>query len=511
MELLASYCLTEPGSGSDAAALRTRAVRDGDHYVLNGQKQFISGAGGQRPLCRDGAHRRRRAAAASRRCVVEGGTPGLSFGANERKMGWNAQPTRAVIFENARVPVANRLGEEGIGFKIAMAGLDGGRINIAACSLGGAQSALDKSLAYMKERKAFGKRLDEFQALQFRIADMATELEAARTFVWRAAAALDRKDADATMLCAMAKRFGTDVGFDVANQALQLHGGYGYLSEYGIEKIVRDLRVHQILGRDQRNHAADRGAQVDRGRAMMDATTAAEPDLIVRREGSAGHHPAEPAESHQCDDARDVDRHRRGARSVRGGSAVSVVLLEGAGERGLCAGGDIRGLYDSSREGGDLGKRFWRQEYVMNARIAKYPKPYVAFMDGLVMGGGVGLSAHSSHRVVTERTKLAMPEVGLGFFPDVGGTWLLSRSPGELGTYFGLTGQTMNGPDAIHCRFADAVVPSEKLPALREVLTKIRPGTMSREVSALIEGFATGETSGPVAAKQSSIDALVRP
>src|SRR5437773_457985 len=161
--------------------------------------------------------------------------------------GNDAQPTRAVNFENARVPVANRLGDEGIGFKIAMAGLDGGRISIAACSLGGAQNALDKSLAYMKERKAFGKRLDEFQALQFRLADMATELEAARTFVWRAAAALDRKDADATMLCAMAKRFGTDVGFEVANQALQLHGGYGYLSEYGIEKIVRDLRVHQIL------------------------------------------------------------------------------------------------------------------------------------------------------------------------------------------------------------------------------------------------------------------------
>jgi alkylation response protein AidB-like acyl-CoA dehydrogenase len=162
-------------------------------------------------------------------------------------MGWNAQPTRAVIFENARVPVANRLGDEGIGFRIAMAGLDGGRLNIAACSLGGAQSALDKALTYMKERKAFGKRLDEFQALQFKVADMATELEAARTFLWRAACALDREDTDATMLCAMAKRFATDVGFEVANQALQLHGGYGYLSEYGIEKIVRDLRVHQIL------------------------------------------------------------------------------------------------------------------------------------------------------------------------------------------------------------------------------------------------------------------------
>src|SRR5262249_14562942 len=179
--------------------------------------------------------------------VIDGKTPGVSFGANERKMGWNAQPTRAVIFENARVPVANRLGEEGIGFKIAMAGLDGGRLNIAACSLGGAQSALDKALAYMKERRAFGKRLDEFQALQFRLADMATELEASRTFLWRAAAALDRKEANATVLCAMAKRFVTDACFEVANQALQLHGGYGYLAVICIEIIVRYLIVHQIL------------------------------------------------------------------------------------------------------------------------------------------------------------------------------------------------------------------------------------------------------------------------
>ena len=184
-----------------------------------------------------------------------------------------------------------------------------------------------------------------------------------------------------------------------------------------------------------------------------------------------------------------------------------MVVLEGAGERGLCAGGDIRGLYESSRAGGDLGKVFWRQEYIMNARIAKFPKPYVAFMDGLVMGGGVGLSAHGRHRVVTERTKLAMPEVGLGFFPDVGGTWLLSRSPGEIGTYFGLTGQTMNGPDAIHARFADAVVPSAKLPALREVLTKVPSRhDLQARVKALIDGFATGETSGPVAAMQPKID-----
>src|ERR1700720_2772392 len=189
MELLASYCLTEPGAGSDAAALTTRAVRDGGHYVLNGQKQFISGAGAGDiyvVMVRTG----RDGPGGISTLVIEGDTSGLSLGANEHKMGWNALPTRAVIFENARVRVANRLGEEGIGFKIAMAGLDGGRINIAACSLGGAQSALEKSLAYMKDRKAFGKRLDEFQALQFRLADMATELEAARTFVWRAAAAL---------------------------------------------------------------------------------------------------------------------------------------------------------------------------------------------------------------------------------------------------------------------------------------------------------------------------------
>ena len=246
MEYLASYCLTEPGSGSDAAALRTRAVRDGDYYVLNGQKQFISGAG-QGDLYVVMVRTGEGGPSGISTLVVEGDTPGLSLGANERKMGWNAQPTRAVIFEDCRVPAANRLGEEGLGFKIAMAGLDGGRLNIGACSLGGAQSALEKALAYMSERWAFGKRLDEFQALQFRLADMATELEAARTLLWRAATALDAKAPDATKLCAMAKRFATDAGFGVANDALQMFGGYGYLADYGVEKLVRDLRVHQIL------------------------------------------------------------------------------------------------------------------------------------------------------------------------------------------------------------------------------------------------------------------------
>jgi alkylation response protein AidB-like acyl-CoA dehydrogenase len=247
MERLASYCLTEPGAGSDAAALRMRAVHKGDRYVLNGQKQFISGAGNEYDfyivMARTGDEGPRGIST----FVVEGGAPGLKFGANERKMGWNAQPTRAVIFEDCLVPVENRIGEEGVGFRIAMAGLDGGRLNIGACSLGGAQSALDKALAYMKERKAFGKRLDEFQALQFRLADMATELEAARTLLWRAACALDAKAVDATKLCAMAKRFATDTGFQVADSALQMFGGYGYLADYGVEKIVRDLRVHRIL------------------------------------------------------------------------------------------------------------------------------------------------------------------------------------------------------------------------------------------------------------------------
>jgi enoyl-CoA hydratase/carnithine racemase len=236
------------------------------------------------------------------------------------------------------------------------------------------------------------------------------------------------------------------------------------------------------------------------------AVVASDPDLIVRREGAVGvirlNRPktinAMTLEMSLGIDAA-LDQFEMDP-------AVGLVLLEGAGERGLCAGGDIRGLYESSRAGGDLGKVFWRQEYIMNARIARFPKPYVAFMDGLVMGGGVGLSAHGSHRVVTEKTKLAMPEVGLGFFPDVGGTFLLSRSPGEIGTYFGLTGQTMNGPDAIYAKFADAVAQSGKLAALRDALVNLRAGVNAAEVKAAIDGFATGETSGPVAALRPQID-----
>ncbi|HUJ47735.1 MAG TPA: isobutyryl-CoA dehydrogenase [Rhizomicrobium sp.] len=246
MEHIGSYCLTEPGSGSDAASLRTRAVKDGDHYVLNGSKAFISGAGTSDIyvcMVRTGEEGPKGISC----IVVEKGTPGLSFGKMEKKMGWKSQPTAQVIFDNCRVPVANRVGAEGEGFRIAMAGLDGGRINIGACSVGTARAALEEAKAYVSDRKQFGKPIAEFQATQFKLADMATELEAARLMIRNAADALDKKLPRATMLCAMAKRFASDLGFKIANDSLQLHGGYGYLKDFPAERHVRDLRVHQIL------------------------------------------------------------------------------------------------------------------------------------------------------------------------------------------------------------------------------------------------------------------------
>lgn len=246
MELIASYCLTEPGSGSDAGSLRTSARRDGDSWVLNGSKAFISGAGTSDlyvVMARTGGDGPKGVST----FVVEKSFPGISFGAQERKMGWNSQPTAIVSFDDCRVPAENLLGKEGDGFRFAMMGLDGGRLNIAACSLGGAQLALDTAKAYMETRKQFGKALKDFQALQFKIADMATNLEAARLMVRRGAWALDNRDPMATQYCAMAKRFATDAGFQVADDALQIHGGYGYLRDYPLERIVRDLRVHRIL------------------------------------------------------------------------------------------------------------------------------------------------------------------------------------------------------------------------------------------------------------------------
>tara|TARA_R110002095_G_scaffold91339_3_gene79713 strand:- start:5432 stop:6583 length:1152 start_codon:yes stop_codon:yes gene_type:complete len=246
MEHFASYCLTEPGSGSDAAALRTKAVRDGDHYVLNGGKAFISG-GGKADVYVTMVRTVDDGAGGISCIAVPKDAPGISFGAQERKMGWNSQPTAQVLFDDCRVPVENLVGNEGDGFKIAMMGLDGGRLNIGACSIGAARAALELAQDYVADRKQFGKPIGSFQALQFKLADMATELEAARLMIRQAAAKLDAKDPEATLYCAMAKRFATDVGFNVCNEALQLHGGYGYLRDFPLERLVRDTRVHQIL------------------------------------------------------------------------------------------------------------------------------------------------------------------------------------------------------------------------------------------------------------------------
>jgi alkylation response protein AidB-like acyl-CoA dehydrogenase len=246
MEHFASYCLTEPGAGSDAAALTTRARRDGEHYVLDGSKAFISGGGVSDVyvvMARTGEPGPRGIST----IVVEKGTKGLSYGAQEKKLGWKSQPTAMVMFENCRVPAANLIGREGQGFRIAMAGLDGGRLNIGACSLGGAQFCLDRTIEYMKERKQFGSRLADFQALQFRIADYATEIEAARLLLHRAAVAVGEGEPAGTRLAAQAKRLATDTGFEVVNGCLQLHGGYGYLRDHPIERVLRDVRVHQIL------------------------------------------------------------------------------------------------------------------------------------------------------------------------------------------------------------------------------------------------------------------------
>ena len=246
MQRFASYCLTEPNAGSDAAALQTRAADAGDHYVLNGTKAFISGGGRSDVyvcMVRTGE-----AGARGVTClVVENGTPGLSFGAQERKLGWNSQPTAMVIFDDCKVPKANRIGEEGEGFRIAMAGLDGGRINIGACSLGAAKACLTAAREYVASRKQFGNAIGNFQATQFKLADMATDLAAARLMIRQAAAMLDARSPEATMYCAMAKRFAPDAGFSICNEALQLHGGYGYLKDYPIERYLRDARVHQIL------------------------------------------------------------------------------------------------------------------------------------------------------------------------------------------------------------------------------------------------------------------------
>ena len=247
MELISSYCLTESGSGSDAAALKTSAKKkDNSYYLINGSKNFISGGASSdlyAVMCRTGDN-----SPGGISCIlVEKGTKGLSFGKNEKKLGWNSQPTSTVNFDNCEVPINNLVGNEGDGFKLAMKGLDGGRVNIAACSIGGATLALEKALSYTSERKQFGKNLNQFQVTQFKLADMATNLDAAKLMVYRAADSIDLGDSNANRFCAMAKRFATDVCFEICNEALQLHGGYGYLKDYPLERLIRDLRVHQIL------------------------------------------------------------------------------------------------------------------------------------------------------------------------------------------------------------------------------------------------------------------------
>ena len=499
MELLASYCLTEPGAGSDAAALATRAVRDGDHYVLNGQKQFISGAGAGDlyvVMARTGGA----GPSGISTLVVPGDTAGISLGANERKMGWNAQPTRAVVFQDARVPVENRLGEEGIGFKIAMAGLDGGRLNIAACSLGGAQSALDKTFAYMKERKAFGKRLDEFQALQFRLADMATALEASRTLLWRAAAALDRHDADATQLCAMAKRFrhrrllrGRQPG---AATAWRIRLSFGIRHREDRARFARasDSRRHQ------RDHAPHHRKKPGR---TISAMVLHEGDVIVRAERALRRitlNRPKALNALTLDMAVTMTKYLR---SWATDPEVGAVLVDGAGERGLCAGGDIRALYDAAKSKSPLPQQFWSTEYHLNVLIARYPKPVIAVMDGVVMGGGVGISAHASHRIVTERSAVAMPEVGIGFFPDVGASFLLARAPGYAGTYLALTGDRMNAADAIFCGFADLHIAAAKLAELPSALADCR---IAEDVRGRLSEMSIAPIPGKLQAAQRWID-----
>ena len=466
MELLGSYCLTEPGVGSDAAALATRAVRDGDTYVINGQKQFISGAGAgdlYAVMARTGGD----GASGISTLIVPGDTPGISFGNSERKMGWNAQPTRAVTFQDVRVPVANRLGAEGTGFKIAMAGLDGGRLNIAACSLGGAQKAFEMALAYMKERKAFGKRLDEFQALQFRLADMATALEASRALLWQAAAAFDRNDAERHS----AHRHGQALrhrqllrrrqpGAATARR-LRLSGRIRRREDRARSARAPDPRRHQ------RDHAPDRGAQP---RRPMSEKVLQDGDVVVRAHGALRRITLNRPQALNAITLDMVVTMTALLRAWADDPAVGAILLDGAGGRAFAAGGDIRALYDAAKSGDDLPEKFWATEYRLNVLIARYPKPVIALMDGVVMGGGVGLSAHASHRIVTERSSVAMPEVAIGYFPDVGACFVLARAPGFTGTYLALTGARAAAADAIYCGLADLHIPAARLDELPAAL-----------------------------------------
>ena len=356
MERLGSYCLTEPGAGSDAASLRTTARREGDRYILDGSKAFISGGGTSDlyvVMCRTGGEGPDGISA----IVVEKGTAGLGFGKQERKLGWHSQPTCTVSFDACAVPVANRLGAEGDGFKIAMRGLDGGRVNIAACSLGAARACLEKALAYVKERRQFGRRIADFQHTGFTLADMATELEAARLMVWRAASRLEAEAPDATMACAMAKRLATDIGVRVIDRALQLHGGYGYIQDYGIERYLRDARVHQNPRGDQRDHAGHHRPTA--ARRLMPAQIPQAEGIRFERQGRLG--------VAILDRQRALNALTRGmvqALSLqlvawRQDPEVSAVVVKAAPGRAFCAGGDIRAVTEA-RDRIEDAIRFWR-------------------------------------------------------------------------------------------------------------------------------------------------------
>ena len=499
MAHFASYCLTEPGSGSDAAALATRAVRDGDDYVLNGTKAFISGGSVSDvyvTMVRTGG-----AGPKGISClVVEKDAPGLSFGKKERKLGWNTQPTAMVIFEDCRVPVANRLGEEGDGFKIAMMGLDGGRLNISACSLGGARACLEAARDHLLERRQFGRPLADFQALQFKLADMATELDAARLMVRRGAASLDRGDPEATMHCAMAKRFATDAGFRICNEALQLFGGYGYLKDFPIERYLRDVRVHQIL---EGTNEIMRVIIARRLLGELMADTRRDP---ARPEGRLWRPDDQPAAGAQCADPRQLPPHRPGIARLGGRPVGAAVVVRGAGDRAFCAGGDVRAVYEAGRGisgDPDLPAVFFREEYELIRRIHHFPKPYIAIIDGITMGGGAGISVNGAYRIATERTLFAMPETGIGLFPDVGATRFLNRCPGHVGRYLGLTGARLNAADALYCGFATHFVPSAEVPALLAALAA-EPAEAALRV--VCDGAGANPGPAPLAAHRDAID-----
>ncbi len=452
-----SYCLTEPGSGSDASALKTRADRTNDGYVLNGTKAFISGGGySDAYVCmvRTGDSGPKGISTV----YVEDGTPGLSFGALEDKMGWRSQPTAQVQFDDCHVPAGNLLGEEGHGFRYAMMGLDGGRLNIAACSLGAAQTALNQTLAYMGERKAFGQPIDQFQGLQFRLADMEIEL-AGRAHV-PAPGRVEARPAIA----------GRDEvlrdGQEVRHRS-RIEGRRPVPAASWRIRLPRRLRDREAGPRParapdprghERDHAGDR-----RPRHAEEPMS----DISIRTSGRAGRITLQRPQALNAMTYDMCLAIERAFDAWRDDDAVDLVVLDAEGDKAFCAGGDIAALYETGTKGDySYGQTFWADEYRLNAKIFAYPKPVVSLLQGFTMGGGVGIGCHGTHRIVGETSQIAMPECGIGLVPDVGGSLMLALAPGRLGEYLGTTGTRMGPGDAIHAGFADRFVPEADWPAL---------------------------------------------